>query len=87
MGYGSEKTCQKVMPLRSKGYMGRIRTHDIKKLSFELIERYSGRFTTDFKINKEIVDELKLVDSKKMRNKIAGYVTRVAKRKAKINIL
>ncbi len=63
--------------------MGRIRTHDIKKLSFELIEQYSSRFATDFRTNKEIVDELKLSDSKRTRNKIAGYITRIVKRRTK----
>jgi small subunit ribosomal protein S17e len=64
--------------------MGRIRTHDIKKVSFELVERYKGRFTNDFTANKEVINELKIATSKKLRNKIAGYVTRVAKRKPKL---
>ena len=63
--------------------MGRIRTHDIKKLSFELVERYNDRFTKDFKTNKEIINELKIAGSKRTRNKIAGYVTRIVNRRAK----
>ena len=63
--------------------MGRIRTHDIKKVSFELVERYSNRFTADFKTNKEIVNEVKVADSKKIRNKIAGYITRIVKNKSR----
>ena len=63
--------------------MGRIRTHDIKKVSFEIIERYENRLNTDFQTNKEVVEELKIAGSKRVRNKIAGYVTRLYKRSHK----
>lgn len=58
--------------------MGRIRTKDIKKLSFELIEKRS-EFGDDFEMNKESVNKLNLVMSKRDRNKVAGYVTRIKK--------
>jgi len=61
--------------------MGRIRNHDIKKISFEILERYGDKVTNDFNANKEVLDEIKVADSKKMRNKIAGYVTCIAKRR------
>ena len=61
--------------------MGRIRTHDIKKVSFELVERYGNRLNNEFQNNKEVVEELKIANSKRVRNKIAGYVTRIAKRR------
>jgi small subunit ribosomal protein S17e len=61
--------------------MGNIRTKDIKKASFELIGMYPERFGKDFEANKQALKELKLLDSKIVRNKIAGYITRAKKRK------
>lgn len=39
--------------------------------------------TQDFQVNKKICDEAALIPSKRMRNKIAGYVTHLMKRIAK----
>jgi small subunit ribosomal protein S17e len=61
--------------------MGRIRTHDVKKVSFELVERYGNRLNNEFQNNKEVVEELKIANSKRVRNRSAGYVTRIAKRR------
>lgn len=47
----------------------------IKKTGNELLERYPAVFTQDFEANKERVTELTNVDSKGVRNRIAGYVT------------
>ena len=60
--------------------MGNIRTKDIKKVSFELVKMYPERFNADFENNKKSVNELKLTDTKLLRNKVAGYVTRIARR-------
>ena len=57
--------------------MGNIRTKDIKKASHELIKMYPDRFNKEFENNKNIVRELKLIDSKIVRNKVAGYITRI----------
>ncbi|MCD6589961.1 30S ribosomal protein S17e [Candidatus Woesearchaeota archaeon] len=59
--------------------MGRIKTTLIKRIGQELFARYSDQFTTDFEENKKKVVELLDVSSKKMRNVIAGYVTRLKK--------
>jgi len=48
----------------------------IKKIGRELLERYPEAFSTDFEANKESVTELTNVESKTVRNRIAGYVTR-----------
>lgn len=60
--------------------MGRIKTKDIKNLTFELVEAYPERFTADFEKNKEILNGLHIVADKRVRNKVAGYVTRLKKR-------
>ncbi len=57
--------------------MGNIRTSFVKRTSKELIETYEGIFTTDFDENKKLVEEYTTVSTKHLRNKIAGYVTRL----------
>ncbi|QGN06579.1 30S ribosomal protein S17e [Halorhabdus sp. CBA1104] len=48
----------------------------VKKTATTLRERYPEVFSTDFEHNKELVSELTNVESKGVRNRIAGYVTR-----------
>lgn len=54
--------------------MGRIRTVFIKSLSNRLIERYPDKCTTDFENNKKVVGELTNIESKHIRNRVAGYI-------------
>jgi len=56
--------------------MGRIRPTYIKRVAIELVERYPKVFTADFETNKILVGKLTNVESIRMRNLIAGYVTR-----------
>jgi ribosomal protein S17E len=60
--------------------MGRIRTSNIKRLSFELAERYSDSLSDDYEKNKEFLNTLNLKVDKSVRNKIAGYITVIKKR-------
>lgn len=48
----------------------------IKKTATQLLERYPEAFSTDFEHNKESVTALTNVQSKNVRNRIAGYVSR-----------
>jgi small subunit ribosomal protein S17e len=48
----------------------------IKKIGNTLLERYSEAFDDDFERNKELVTEFTNVESKGVRNRIAGYITR-----------
>jgi len=48
----------------------------IKKTANQLLERYPEAFSTDFEHNKESVAVLTNVQSKNVRNRIAGYVSR-----------
>lgn len=45
-----------------------------------MIEKYYSLLTTDFQINKRFCDEVALIPSKGLRNKIAGFVTHLMKR-------
>ncbi|HEX9914775.1 MAG TPA: 30S ribosomal protein S17e [Candidatus Bathyarchaeia archaeon] len=59
--------------------MGKVRTEMIKRISLELIERYPYSFGTDFEPNKQFLKQVGLDVSKKLRNKVAGYVTTIVK--------
>ena len=41
------------------------------------MEKYFPKLTVDFQTNKRVVDQVAVVQSKRLRNKIAGYVTRL----------
>ncbi|MCL2032323.1 MAG: 30S ribosomal protein S17e [Methanomassiliicoccaceae archaeon] len=60
--------------------MGRIRPTYIKRVAIELIAKYPQAFNGDFENNKEMVNNLTDVYSVKMRNRIAGYITRYKSR-------
>ncbi|MDR1954544.1 MAG: 30S ribosomal protein S17e [Candidatus Methanoplasma sp.] len=60
--------------------MGRIRPTYIKRISIELLNKYPQAFSRDFENNKEMVNNLTDVYSVKMRNRIAGYITRYLSR-------
>ncbi|MFD1569449.1 30S ribosomal protein S17e [Halorubrum sp. SD626R] len=53
-----------------------IKPKYIKQLGNVLLEQYPDSFNTDFETNKESVTALTTVESKGVRNRIAGYVTR-----------
>ncbi|MEM3506253.1 MAG: 30S ribosomal protein S17e [Candidatus Bathyarchaeia archaeon] len=57
--------------------MGKVRTKPIKKIAKELIKTYPEKFTTDFEVNKKILQEIINSKTKKIRNRIAGYITRL----------
>ena len=57
-----------------------VRTKTVKKSARNIIEKYYSRLTLDFHSNKRVVDEVAVVPSKRMRNKIAGFVTHLMKR-------
>ena len=61
--------------------MGRIKTQLIKRLTHQLMDQQSEKFTEDFNQNKELVTANITGSSKKIRNVIAGYVTRLVRMK------
>ncbi|MFC1768522.1 30S ribosomal protein S17e [Nanoarchaeota archaeon] len=63
--------------------MGRIKTQLIKRTSNELFEKHGDQFKDDFKTNSKIVPKYAEIKSKKTRNTIAGYLTRLVKSKSK----
>lgn len=59
--------------------LGKVRTEMIKRLSLELIDKYEYSFQPKFEPNKQFLRQIGLDVSKKLRNKIAGYITTVVK--------
>jgi small subunit ribosomal protein S17e len=60
--------------------MGRIKTSFIKKIARDLLEKNADKFTTDFETNKKIITQLVDIDSKRIRNIVAGYITSLKKK-------
>ena len=57
--------------------MGKVRPAFIKRTARELLELYRDKFKPDFEHNKRVVQELTNIRSKRTRNRIAGYITRL----------
>jgi len=60
--------------------MGKIRSNYIKTTTREILrdEAYRSLFTTDFRTNQQALKEMTVQSkgSKRLRNRIAGYLTR-----------
>ena len=58
--------------------MGKVRTEQVKRLAREILNKYPNKVTTDFTNNKQVVTEYTNISSTKLRNRVAGYTTRLA---------
>ena len=56
----------------------------VKRVTLELVRNYKSDFKKSFDENKEVLQGKAEIPSKKLRNVIAGYVTRLMKRKEEI---
>lgn len=57
--------------------MGRVRQTYIKRLARNLVDSDPDRFSEDFDENKEELKETEEFESKRLRNRVAGYIVRV----------
>jgi len=57
--------------------LGNVRPEKVKKIARELVKRYPDKFTTNFEENKKILSSLASIPSIRLRNSIAGYITRL----------
>ena len=57
--------------------LGKVRPEYVKKIARELLGLYPDKFTRNFQNNKEAIGSLAKVQSSKLRNRIAGYITRL----------
>jgi len=62
--------------------MGNIRQNYIKALTSQLLEEHNDEFSTEFATNKELVTKYTDVESKVIRNRVAGYIVRQLRVKA-----
>lgn len=67
--------------------MGRIRSVQIKNLAIKLIEEHKDDFGKDFEKNKKALDKLLRTESKKIRNRLAGYIGHIVKKEEKFHTL
>jgi small subunit ribosomal protein S17e len=56
--------------------LGKVKTEQIKRVGKELMERFPDKFTTNFDENKRLVETLTQGTTTRVRNQIAGYITR-----------
>jgi len=59
--------------------MGRVRQTYIKRLAKDMVETDPERFSEDFEENKEELKEMDEFNSKRLRNRTAGYIVRVVR--------
>lgn len=57
--------------------MGKVRTDTVKRTSREVLRRFPERFSGEWESDKLAVKDLVSTQSKRLRNRIAGYVTRL----------
>jgi len=56
--------------------LGKVKTDQVKRSGKELMHRFPEKFTTNFDENKRAVDTLTQGTTTRVRNQIAGYITR-----------
>lgn len=61
--------------------MGSVKPSYIKNFAKELMKTYEGDFNTDFENNKAKVREYTDIKNKTIRNRVAGYITRILEQK------
>jgi small subunit ribosomal protein S17e len=59
--------------------LGRIKPKILKGFTKEMMEKHGDKLDTDFEKNKEVLKKYVDVQSKKLRNVIAGYAARLKK--------
>ena len=66
--------------------MGRITQTRVQRLGMTLIQTYPKKFNANFDNNKKSVNTLAEVQTKKLRNQLAGFITRKIKNKKEIKL-
>ncbi len=61
--------------------MGSVKPSYIKNFAMDLLKTYEGDFSVDFDQNKLKVSEYTDIKNKTIRNRVAGYITRVLRQK------
>lgn len=56
--------------------LGTIKPTYIKTIALDLLREYTDEFSGNFDTNKQLVTQFTDIKSKKIRNRVAGYITR-----------
>ncbi|MCL2256895.1 MAG: 30S ribosomal protein S17e [Candidatus Bathyarchaeota archaeon] len=56
--------------------LGKVKTEQIKRTGKELMTRFPNKFSSNFEENKKLVNALISDTTTRVRNKVAGYITR-----------
>jgi small subunit ribosomal protein S17e len=62
--------------------MGSVKPSYIKNFAMDLLKAYETSFSPDFEQNKLMVSEYTDIKNKTIRNRVAGYITRVLRQKS-----
>lgn len=57
--------------------MGKVRIAAVKKTARELVALYPDKFGIDYEANKKALEPLVDARTKRLRNRIVGYITRL----------
>ncbi len=57
--------------------MGKVRIAAVKKVARQLLALYPDTFGTDYEANKKAFEPLVDARTKRLRNRIVGYITRL----------
>ena len=52
----------------------------IKRISFDVLDEHKSKFNVDFTDNKKVLNQISIIRSKGLKNKVAGYITRFIKK-------
>jgi len=66
--------------------MGTVKQAYIKAIANRILELHGDKFTEDFETNKRIIKEFTDIESKTLRNRVAGYITRKIKKMRRKNV-
>lgn len=61
--------------------MGSVKPSYIKNFAMDLLRTHESSFRADFEQNKLMVSEYTNIKNKTIRNRVAGYITRVLRQK------
>ena len=64
--------------------MGRIKSTFVKSSGQKIYQKAGAEFTENFENNKEIIKKYADIPSKRLRNSIVGYITRLVKKEEKV---
>ena len=59
--------------------MGRIKSKRVKSVTKQLVKSHPTEFSIDFNVNKDVLKKYAIIKSRKLRNVIAGYASRLVR--------